>query len=592
MFATIFGLIIFAIPFLLIFCFKNRVNGFLYIFASVLIGHLLIALTTQFFHIFLYPVIISFHSLVAIASLLFIWRKTNKTSFKFKINWLVIVGFLIIFFELLSVHFLYTGTIRTINDQQSVSRSNYSYPLFSDEWSGVAFAKYSINSNSLPTVNPLSLDRKTNNFPNIFICFFSLVAEIFLMIAVSPLSAYVFLSVVASLIICLLIFLLLKANGVNSWISLISTLLIPFAVNGSNLPGLWYLIPFTGGVIFFLLSLLGFSLRKHLFSLLLSAVACLLYPPLFVFIVPTIVAYLITTPELKIYHKIKLSLFGFLVLIIAAIVIIYLQAINANYLFGVLVSSAWRLNLDGGIPAFIIWNIVPIFILPFSIVGLFSVIKNKKIFILTPVTIGLSLWAIYSFKDHYFFIDYARVVVLTSFLLIALAGFGLDELLKIFLNKYPSLFAKSDILIGMSLVVYLFFILSLSYTSHDSWRQLSLKVSNFNYSIDPVAPVNHYLTDDDLELFKTISKKRFLSPPWKGLVLGAATDNYPLESKDSIVAVRFMNYNYFMNSSCEDKVISAQKAKLQYVYSQEFNCDKFAEIGKSSEDLHLYKFNR
>jgi hypothetical protein len=589
MLATIFGLILLTIPFLLIFCFKNKLMGFFYILGSVIIINLLVALLTQTLHIFLYSVIIAIHSLIAAAVLIVLYRKTNKNSFKLKINWLVIIGFLIIFFELWSVHFLYTGTVKTINDEQYVSQSSYAYPSFSDEWVGVAFSNYSINHNALPIANPFSTDRKNNDFPNIFVGFFSLISEIFLIISIPPVFAYPFLSIASGLIICLLIFLLLRVNEVSPNIALITTLFIPLAVNGSNLPGLWYLLPLTFGLIFFLLSLIGFGLHKHLFSILLSTLACLLYPPLFVFAVPTIIAYLISEPGLNNSYKLKILLFSFVAILLSAVLIISTQIISINYLLNMLTSSVWRLNLDGGIPTFYIWKIIPVIVLPFSIIGLIALFNKKNLVIITPAVLSFCLWIIYHFSQYYFFIDYARVVVFSSFLIIALAGFGLDWLIK----KYPAIFTEINVLIGTALIVFIFFVLSFSYTDHSVWRTLTLKISQMgfdDYYVTPAAPANHYLTNDDLRLFKTISKKRFLSLPWKGLVIGATTSNYPLESKNSIVTNKFLSYNEFMASSCDEKIAVAKKAKLSYVYSTEFSCDKFADVGQSAENLHLYKF--
>lgn len=582
------GIALLLIPFLLIFCFKNKTTGFFYISGLVIITNLLIALITQFFHVFYYPVIITIHSLLALIVFFIIFRKCSKDSFKVKINWLVIIGFLIIFFELWSVHFFYTGAVKTIYDEQRFSRSSYAYPSFSDEWVGVAFSNYSIKHNALPTENPLSTDRRNNNFPNIFVPFFSLISEIFLAVNIAPIFAYVYLSIASGLIICLLVFLLLKVNGVSSNVSLITTLFIPLVVNGSNLPGLWYLIPFTYGLIIFLLSLIGFSLNKHLFSILLAVLSCLLYPPLFVFVIPTIIAYLITEKNLKKIVRLELLLFSFFTLLLFVVLIIVSQMSSANYLIDLFINGAWRLNLDGGIPTFYVWLVVPVIVLPFSILGLFSIFNKKKFFIVVPTLLSLMLWGFYSFSQFYFFIDYARVVIFSSFLIVTLSGFGLSCAI----NKGQKFFTDSRILIGTIFIVFVFFILSFFYTDQFRWQNLKLKVfrGGIDNFITPTAPINHYLIEDDLRLFSEISKKRFLAPPWKGLVLGAATDNYPLESKGSIVTNTFLNYDKFISSPCDIKKEVAKKSKLSYVYAPQFNCHNFSEIGKSQEGLYLYKF--
>ena len=266
MLATIFGLILISFPFILIFCFKDRIITFIYLLGGSLVINLIIAFLTQFFHVFYYSLVIGLYSIVNLLVLIFFIKNRKQASFKIRFNWLVIIGFLISFFELWSVHFLYTETRSTINGYQEVIRSAQPYPYFSDEWVGVSLTKYSINSHSLPVVNSLAVDHKNSNFPNIFVCFFSLIAEIFLILNLNPLFGYAFLSIASGFIISLLVYLWLKSNKANSISSLIAAMSIPFIVNGANLPGIWYLIPLTGGVILSLISFIGFSYKKSTFA--------------------------------------------------------------------------------------------------------------------------------------------------------------------------------------------------------------------------------------------------------------------------------------------------------------------------------------
>ena len=99
-----------------------------------------------------------------------------------------------------------------------------------------------------------------------------------------------------------------------------------------------------------------------------------------------------------------------------------------------------------------------------------------------------------------------------------------------------------------------------------------------------------YLHPDDLLLFKDIKQARFLSIPWKGLVVGVATGNYPLSSKESIVSNNFLNYNEFMAKNCAGKTKLAQKMKVDFVYSHPFLCNNFLERGRSQEGFVLYEF--
>ena len=592
MILTLLGLIIILIPFLLIFRFKNHVLGFVYIFGSIITLHLCVAFLTQFFHIFLSPVVVIIHSIIALVTLYILRYKSPNISFKLNFNWFAIFSFLIIIFQLWSVHFLYTGTVSIIGNYKTVSHESYPYPYFSDEWIGVSFSNYSINNNALPIVNPLVENNKYNNFPNIFIFFFSLISEFFLVLNISPLFGYIYFSIVTGIIICLLIFILLRQLKVSMFASLLATLCIPYIVNGLNLPGIWYLLPFIGGIILFLLNLIGLCNNRHIFALIMSILSLMLYPPMVVFVIPTYISYLIFNNELKISNKIKILFISLISLLLIIGIIIYSQVNNINVLLNIFISSIWRLNLDGGIPDFYIWNVIPAILLPVILIGLTRIFNKKYIIILVPIIIGIILWIFYTQSIFYFIIDYARVVVITSILLMILVGFGFDKIFKNILSKYSSLINKNIILLIKLFMVFMFLIFSFSYTNSLSWKKLILRISatNYKYSVDPSAPASRFLTNEDILLFN-FSKQRFLAPPWKGLAIGVATNNYPLESKSSIITNTFLSYNEFMSKSCEDKFNDIKKNRIKYIYSSPLYCDNLLEIGQSSEGLHLYKVN-
>lgn len=593
MISTILGILLISTPFLLVFRFKNRLLGFAYILGSILTLHLFIAFLTQYFHIFLYPVIITIHSIIALITLYILRYKSHNLSFKFKFNWFAIFSFLIIIFQLWSVHFFYTGTVSTIEDYKLVYRDSYPYPNFSDEWIGIAFSNYTIDNNNLPNKSPLIENDIYNNFPNIFISFFSLLSEFFLVLNISPLLGYIYFSIVTGFIICLLIFILLRQLKVGLFASLLATLCVPYIVNGLNLPGIWYLLPFIGGTILFLINLIGLCNHKHLFALIMSILSLLLYPPMVIFVIPTYIAYLIFDKELKINNKIKILIISFISLILIMGIIIYSQNNNIKGLLHILTSSIWRLNLDGGIPDFKIWYVIPPILLPVILIGFTKVFNKKNIIILIPTILGIILWFFYTQSIFYFIIDYARVVVITSLLLMIIIGFGFDEIFKNILEKYSAFVNKNLILFAKIFLIFMFFFLSFSYTNSLNWKKLVLRITaaNYEYSISPTAPSSRFLTPEDISLFKSFSKERFLAPPWKGLVIGVATNNYPLDSKSSIISNTFLSYNEFMGKSCEDKFNDIRNNRIKYIYSSSLYCDNLLEIGQSSEGFHLYKVN-
>ena len=44
-----------------------------------------------------------------------------------------------------------------------------------------------------------------------------------------------------------------------------------------------------------------------------------------------------------------------------------------------------------------------------------------------------------------------------------------------------------------------------------------------------------------------------------------------------------------MNADCKEKIKIAEEYEIDYIYSKEFDCKGFEEVGVSEEGLHLYK---
>ncbi|MFA5184814.1 MAG: hypothetical protein WC456_04835 [Patescibacteria group bacterium] len=592
MFNILWGTLLFLAPFLLIFCFSDRFRGFLYVLSADIAFHLLLALATQAWHIFSYPIILSAHILAAGAVVIILIKKAKKISWRIKINWFALLAFSLIIFELGSVHYFYSGRVSTSTGYQTVTRARHIYPYFSDEWAGVAFVNDSIANRSLPIVNPLIDSADHKSFPNIFLAFFSILAEVFLLLSLPPLIGYPTLAIAAGVLICLLVYILLRKAKISPAAATVSILCLPYITNGQNLAGLWYLLPFIGGLIPFLVSLASISGRDRFLAAASGVLALLIYPPLVIFILPVFLFNLWTDQELKTIAKWQFVLYGLVALLGSGLAVIAPQRSNFGPLSDLLRSYLLYPSLDGGVPSFAIWNIIPWVILPFALIGVFE-LGRKKIFpILIPVLIGLSFWLIYSRGTQFLVIGYDRVVVITSIFLIASAAAAWDQMAVILIRRFPGL-ARPEI--GWQLkffILALCLLFSWSYTQRSAWEKLTLTVGSPEEKmiVRPLAPATVFFTAADQRLFSSLPRTRFLSNDWKGLVIGAATGLYPLNTKDSIVTNKILDYPSFGGFSCAEKKISAQEHRLRYVYSPSFDCPGFIKLGSSDENLYLYEF--
>ena len=222
-----------------------------------------------------------------------------------------------------------------------------------------------------------------------------------------------------------------------------------------------------------------------------------------------------------------------------------------------------------------------------SAFGIFKEAK-KKIWLIAPVFVGLLFWGVYSFALWRFIIEDARVVVFTSILIVILSGFGLHYLAE-YLKKFDFIRKYKVIEIAQIIILIGFLVLAFSYTQRDNWQELKLHSTADDKVISPAAPANMYLHEDDLKLFSSIKGKNFLSLPWKGTVIGTATSNYPLVTKESTLSNIIMDFNGFMNSNCSRKYEIAKRNEINNVYYPAFDCKGFEIRGISAEGLHLYE---
>ncbi len=582
---TALGITFFLIPFILIFCFEDKVKGFLYVFTSTFFFHIFLGITTQALHVFTYSFIVSVNAVISMGSVFLFYK--HKKPFQSHVNWITILAFLVIFFELWSVHYAYKGPVNTIRGAiETASENSYPYPYFSDEWVGVGLSRYAIEHNALPLVD--SFMNGYPSFSNPLIGFFSFSSELFILFNLNPLYGYAVFALVFGMILSLIFYLFLRSYGLGKIPSLVPLFLLPYIANGANIPGMWYFLPYIVSFIFFLISLSAIIKRQENLSFFSGFISLILYPPMIVFL---IASFLFSYRKSK---KLYIGILGVITIsgaIIGALLHIY-NPLELSRTIQSFISRATTTTV--GIPLFTPWNILPIsFItLPLILLGLLETLQKRIYPLFAPVLVGCIFWVIYAYNTGVFIIEYPRVVIITSILLIILLGIGMELVMKKLKESF-ALFQKSTTHTVLSLIfVVLFFILSFSYTEGGRWKTMTLNIEGGGgiFRISPAPPANRYLTEEDLILFKRISESIFLAPPWKGLVIGVATNNFPLETKTSTITNEILSYASFMNVNCEAKDRFARLYGIKYVYSDPFDCREFISLGQSEEKLTLYHF--
>ena len=587
---TVFGILLLLIPFLLVDKFKDKKRGFYICLFGIIVLQFLIGFITQLFGIFSYISILIINIFVdAIVIFNSDFKKGSKDLKKIKVDWILILLVLIVFFSLWSVHHNYSGIVTSINEPFNQAENlKYTYPFLSDEWNGISFIEYSIKSGKLPFVNSLWFD---SPFVNLGFGIYSLGGEMMMILDLNPLTDYIWLSLFSGLLVSLLIYFILKESKLGKITSLITAISVIYITRGANLPGLWNYVPLVGGIIFLLFSILFLILNEKKLSLSSVFFSLIFYPPLVIFLIPMFLFYFINTKKNLKNLKWLISL-----ILISGIFLIFISrfitGLSFSYIFSFLGEKFFYPTFTPrGIPDFSIWKVVPKISLIFSIIALISFFKRgiikKKLWLIAPIFVGLLYWIIYSKVFWRFIIEYERVVVTTSILIVLISGFGLDCFLN-FLRKV----IKNDNLGFIIIMIFLIiiFMMPFYYTQNNSWNELMLKYSDDEVS--PASPANIYLHPDDLVLFENISEKKFLSVPWKGLVIGTSTHNYPLQSKQATLTNNFYDYNDFKILNCEEKYQAAIDYEIEYVYTEEFNCEGFEEIGRSEEGFVLYKTER
>ena len=646
--------ILLFLPVTLLFFYKNKFYGFAVILTWLIIGHLTIALVLQSIAAFnennLLLAIIAF-------DLIFFFYHRKRITFpviKVTVDWIALAVILLSLLYLSNVHYNYSGkySISEANQYQTAESLSYPYPYLTDEWDVVAMVKAKIKSESLALYIPYAEHHPA--FVNYDIAFSALLAEIILTLNLDPATDYINISIFLNTILVLLIYTLLQANRIDKPAAATAALLTLFITVGSNLPGLWNLIPMSAGTITLLLGLIFLSYHSKVgiqFTLLLTI---LFYPPFAIFYFIAFLSYLYTTQKLSNEEKRKLAIDTFFVVLttftlftkimsyllnreLEALAFLFFIAISLSVLAVIAALSLTLFQKGTKIRKFILaflvakiiseiittigafdaisqvyaqfwdvakfssadtvsipserllYNILPPFTLLFAFIGFKNNIK-KLAWLAFPIMFGLIVWVIYSEVTTQIFILYSRNIFITSILITILSGFGLGAFLNLILKKAPSNYKKITTYIPI-FILGLFFILSFFYTERSKWDLLIITNPYTGITYIPSAPVNTHLRNEDLRIFSEIHDARFLSLPWKGKVIGAMTNNYPLSIKSGIITLNSSLHEEFINSNCLSKYRMAEELDLDYVYVRNFACAEFVPIDENGFGMTLYQID-
>lgn len=578
----ILGILLYCTPFVAVFLFKDIKKGFLAVFVASVGFDLLAALVLQFFGAFSYSTVISVRSVAAVFAFFVIWQNRKSLIFpKIKLksvaSLFLILASLLISIELFSIHYFYTGLVTAIDGFEAAKMQSFKYPYVSDEWNGVALANYSIRTGNLPLVNPMDEDKP---FLNPLVGFFSFSSFLFALFNFDPLTQYRLITVIFGLLTCLFLYLYTREVEKGQFAALVGVMSIPLIANSGNLNGIWAYLPFTVSFLLLVCALFAYRLKSKIITLAAAFLAIVLYPPTIILAAAFFLGIFTIEKGDKKWYKGTFSIIAAGIFLLSAIVILKIGFSQFTWYLG---QTIIRDNLTDGIPSFPIWKIVSIPIILLGLVGSIKLIKERKFEIIFPLAISGAFWVLYAFSETIFVIDYPRVVMITAMLLSVPAAAGY-EIVTSLLERKDHIKARW-IHIG---VLIAFFSFLISYPS-SSWSEFVLKSPEGEVVAHPAAPVTNYLKEEDLQLFEGIHEKWFIAPPWKGLVIGSATHNYPLESKDATISNRIYPYRLFMEHSCEKKREVAKKYNVSYVYTPQIFCAGFKEVGASSERLYLYK---
>lgn len=560
------------IPILVVGFYRDRNEGILSVGLLFFISHIGIScLLLLFKSLYTIPLIIA-HSVFWISVI--IWRIKRGDSWQIpRIPPLLLLGMVIVGFVLYQNHFNYSGMVSTINGPVEMKNFSSPYPFYSDEWVAAGYSDYIVEKQKFPLLNVFN----GAPFFNLLSVFYVTLAGVLQLFSLGSITGIPFVAIFFSLFILSTLYLFLRIHGVNQYLSALGVVLLVFIPNAGNFPTLGVLIAFNMGLILFLLTGASIIHGNKKLMMWYCFLTLAIYPPLVLLALP----YIHALPTKN--RKFVFAGIASIIAIVAAVTVYIDSDFFSNHVYKYFAEGFIRkFNVYTAIYP---WIAVPFFLLPLSFLGLRNTYKENITWFWASIY-ALFVWFLSLVFHCSFIISSERAAFLGAIFLISLAVYFLNSKLN---EKH------SRIVFWLFIIVVVSIVLSGNIFKMNLYKYIPNRITEnrsirLGQKVSSNPPINSYLTDDDLRIFADISKKRFLSYPWKSLVLAVTTDNIPLQTKDSTISVRELSYIDFQNANCDEKKNLAVKHRIDYVYGQKIDCKGFTLVSNSSEGLLLYKY--
>ncbi len=444
---------------------------------------------------------------------------------------------------------------------------DYKYPLVGDEYVHISFAKYILEENKLPFVNPyLSLAFPHNNFESGFHFF---LAGVFSLIKADPVLYYKYFIIIFMIINSLLLFYLVMLLYKDYLTALFSVLFFGTIKSAGGFLAHQYFLPLTLGITLLFLALIFFykleslnSKKYILFLTITLLITALTYPPALFFFLGIIFFYVLFM-ENSFHKKFNLTKKMFLVyfsLISAVLIMLFALILKyLNLLDEIIFPLGWSAVQFNASPIFF-FGVIPSVL---AIIGLITIVylKKSKIMIAWFLFSIIQIYLFYIFNTIYF-IPFQRLFFFYLIGISILAGIGSSSIINN-ISKFTKIKQAKTYAIAFILVILAF--------------------HYFIVFSSPLQPIN-VLDDDKYNALKFLEK----TYPEKSVVITDSITSlavYPV-SGNYVVGLIDSNIgggdpekaNKFLTGNCEDKKQIMEQNFYKYLYK-----------GNVSESFFLHK---